>query len=451
MELPNDFIERMRDLLGEDYEDFKSALEGLPSVSVRLNKNKVNGVLHSESVPWCETGYYLDERIPFTFDPAFHAGAYYVQEASSMFLEQAIKNYVKKPVRCLDLCAAPGGKSTHLCDILPEDSLLVCNEVNPSRVGALYENIVKWGSPYTIVCSNEPKHIGKRLPHFFDVIVADLPCSGEGMFRKDRNSINEWSANNVNMCAGRQRHILKEVWDALRPGGLLIYSTCTYNIDENEQNLFTLYKEYGAKTLNIPIKTNWGIVGAQKHSQNVYRFFPHRTRGEGFFIAALLKPDDGSYRGFKNKDKELPHPYVGVDEWLIEPDRFHIELSNNIIKAYPWMHYYNYAYMRQNNMDMLYSGILVGTKKGSDLIPSHPLAMSNFINREYFPTRELNTDEAITYLQKGELSSGEEKGHVLLTYNGLTLGFIKQLTDRVNNLYPTDWRIKSQKKPEREE
>ena len=308
MALPIDFITRTRALLGNEFDSFEAALQADVPVSIRINEKKGTPAPSTagapcERVAWCETGYYLPERLSFTFDPLFHAGAYYVQEASSMFLEQAIRSHVKTPVRCLDLCAAPGGKSTHLAACLPEGSLLVSNEVIRSRSHILAENIAKWGNPNCIVTNNDPKEIG-CLTHFFDVIVADVPCSGEGMFRKDTDSTGEWSVANVELCAGRGRRIIHDVWNALKPGGLLIYSTCTYNMEEDEENIHYITEELGAEALSIPVKDEWQITGPLKYDHPVYRFFPHKTKGEGFFLAALRKADGETEEiRFKNRIK----------------------------------------------------------------------------------------------------------------------------------------------------
>ena len=299
--LPPDFAAATRSLLGDAYRLLEAALQAEPAVSVRMNRDKCGEEPSAERVPWCDTGYYLAERRLFTLDPLFHAGAYYVQEASSMFLEQAVKAYVKEPVRCLDLCAAPGGKSTHLCSILPEGSILVSNEVIPSRAAVLYENLAKWGNPNVFVARNAPADLG-RLAHFFDLVVVDAPCAGEGMFRKDPAAARQWSLSGVARCAARQRQILRDVWDALRPGGLLVYSTCTYNTEENEDNLSFLVEDLGAEALPVPLREAWQVTGALKYGYPACRFFPHKTRGEGFFLALVRKAARGEAGG------EMPEP-----------------------------------------------------------------------------------------------------------------------------------------------
>lgn len=446
MILPPDFITRTRDLLGEDkYRNLAEALEEAPPVSIRVNRARGTEPPGDERVAWCRDGYYLPTRPAFTFDPLFHAGAYYVQEASSMFLEQVIGQYVKEPVKCLDLCAAPGGKSTHLASLLPEGSLLVSNEVIRSRSHILSENLTKWGSPDTIVINNDPEEIG-RLTHLFDVIVTDVPCSGEGMFRKDPGSIGEWSVAGVSLCASRQRRILHDVWNALKPGGLLIYSTCTYNTEENEDNIIHIINELGAGTLPVAAREEWNIAGALKYDLPVYRFFPHRTKGEGFFLAAVQKHGDElrTVRHKSNpKGKGMPTLIKDPATFLKNPEKFFIETRGEFIRVFPLAHQETYMLL-QNHSRIVSAGIRIGEIKGKDLVPDHSLALSAALNRSAFPTVELSPEEAIRYLRKEALllPSATEKGYILLTHKGFPLGFAKNLGNRANNLYPQEWRIK---------
>lgn len=289
MALPIDFITRTRALLGDEYTELEKALMADVPVSIRMNPKKSDKHPEATPVPWSHWGYYLPERLSFTFDPLFQNGTYYVQEASSMFLEQAIKAYVKDPVVCLDLCAAPGGKSTHLLSLLPEGSVLVSNEVIRSRSYILAENIQKWGYPNHVVTNNDPAELGE-LTHLFDVIVTDVPCSGEGMFRKDTDSTGEWSVANVELCASRQRRILHDIWNALKPGGLLVYSTCTYNTEEDEENIQYIIDELGAEPLSIPIDHTWGVCGALKYANPVYRFFHTGHEAKAFSWQLCGKP-----------------------------------------------------------------------------------------------------------------------------------------------------------------
>lgn len=455
MTLPPDFILRTRDLLGEEaFRNLTGALEQAPPVSIRINQEKGTEPLKNEgAVGWSQTGYYLPERLSFTFDPLFHAGAYYAQEASSMFLEQVIKQYVEKPVKCLDLCAAPGGKSTHLASLLPEGSLFVGNEVIRSRSYVLSENLTKWGSPDTIVINNDPEEIG-RLTHLFDVIVTDVPCSGEGMFRKAPESIKEWSAAHVNLCASRQRRILHDVWNALKPGGLLIYSTCTYNTEENEENIRYIIEELGACPLPVVLKEEWNIAGPLKYHHPVYRFFPHRTKGEGFFLAALQKEESETpvirhkSKGKEKKTSGKPDKQTAFTKdpaaFLKNPERFSIHTCGEFIRAFPLAHLETYILL-QNHSRIVSAGIRIGEIKGKDFIPGQALALSAALNRSQFTELELSREEAIRYLKKEALllPCHTEKGYILLTYKGFPLGFVKNLGNRANNLYPQEWRIRS--------
>lgn len=454
MTLPTEFISRTKALLGSsEYDLLEAALQTEPPVSIRLNEQKLPSLSRdAEPVPWSRSGYYLPRRLPFTFDPLFHAGAYYVQEASSMFLEQAVRQYVDGPVRCLDLCAAPGGKSTHLLSVLPEGSLLVSNEVIRSRSNILAENLAKWGTPASVVTNNDPEEVG-RLRHFFDVIVADVPCSGEGMFRKDSDSTGEWSEANVRLCAARQRRILHDVWEALVPGGLLVYSTCTYNTEEDEDNVRYIATELGAEVLPLAAPTEWNITGALKHDLPVCRFFPHKTRGEGFFLAVLRKNEGGidvikpRKKGRKEKGKTAPVPAEAKNR-LLHAEEYEIEMRGDAIQAFPRRH--NEAYqLIVEHLRIVRAGIRLGEVKGKDILPAHTLAVSPALNPAAFPRTEVTWEEAIRYLRKEALTlpEGQPRGYVLLTFRGLSLGFVKNLGNRSNNLYPQEWRIRSSHLP----
>ena len=460
MALPIDFITRTRALLGDEFDKLEKALLADVPVSIRINRKKGTLPPTSDSgsaVVWSETGYYLPERLSFTFDPLFHAGAYYVQEASSMFLEQAIRNHVTTPVKCLDLCAAPGGKSTHLLSLLPEGSLLVSNEVIRNRSHILAENIAKWGNPNSIVLNNDPEEIG-QLTHLFDVIVTDVPCSGEGMFRKDTDSTGEWSIANVELCAARQRRIIHDIWNALKPGGLLIYSTCTYNTEENEENIHYIIEELGAEALPIPVQEEWQITGALKYAHPVYRFFPHKTKGEGFFLAVLRKAEGeieeirikSKNKNKKEKGKSAPTiPHIAKEfvreafvNGLYSDGNFVTMQPETVREVFPLL---------QERFHILSAGINVGEIKGKDLIPAQELALSTAFNPEAFPFVELTWEEAIKFLKKEVLllPEGTEKWYVVMRYNGFPLGFVKNLGNRANNLYPQEWRIRTSHIPDK--
>ena len=460
--LPPAFEERMKTILKEEAGAFFQALQTPPPVSIRLNPEKPmdfpseDTPLPADQVAWCEDGIYLNERPTFTLNPCFHGGAFYVQEASSMFLEQAIKAYVKEPVRCLDLCAAPGGKSTHLASLLPDGSLLVSNEVIRSRSYVLAENIAKWGHPDTIVINNDPEEIGEALPHLFDVIVTDVPCSGEGMFRKDTDSTGEWSVDNVRLCASRGRRIIHDIWNALKPGGILIYSTCTYNTEEDEENIHYIIEELGAEALPIPTQEEWQITGTLRFEHPVYRFFPHKTRGEGFFLAALRKAEGEieeirvKSKGKKERGKAAPSIPQEARQFLSDETSFSLEWNDSFLRAYPKAHSDLFSLINAKPLRVLSAGICLGEAKGKDFIPSQELALSAALTPNAFPSVELEWEDAIKFLKKEALvlPSGTDKGYVLVRYQGLPLGFVKNLGNRANNLYPQEWRIRTGYIPE---
>ena len=374
-----------------------------------------------------------------------------------MFLEQAIRTYVTTPVRCLDLCAAPGGKSTHLSSLLPDGSLLVSNEVIRNRSYILAENLAKWGNASTIVLNNDPAEIGEALPEQFDLIVTDVPCSGEGMFRKDEASVGEWSVENVQLCAARQRRILHDIWPALRPGGLLIYSTCTYNTEEDEENVRHIVEELGAEALPIATDEAWHVTGPLRYGNPVYRFFPHKTKGEGFFLAVLRKEGDEEYevenerptkssknKGKKDKKATLPIPLEAWD-YFREKKNITLEWDGPQLRMIPTAHKHFFDRIRDKRLRILSAGVVVGESKGKDLIPSQALALSLELNPSTFPDTELTWEEAIRYLRKEAITlpEGLPKGYLLMRYQGIPLGFVKHLGNRSNNLYPQEWRIRS--------
>jgi len=292
---PPNFLNSIAGSPGLDAENFSKAHQTAESpTSIRLNPFKPSTIKGHEKVAWCTEGYYLNSRPSFTFDPLFHAGCYYVQEASSMFISH-ILYYINKEddsIKVLDLCAAPGGKSTLISSALKENDLLVANEIIKTRVPVLTDNLTRWGTANTIVSNNDPKDFGK-VKGFFDIILVDAPCSGSGMFRKDPNAMNEWSEANVNLCHQRQERILADVYPALKEDGYLIYSTCSYSMEENEDILDWLCNEFDLESIRIPVKDDWGIVESQS-SQNKawgYRFYPDKVKGEGLFAACLKKKD----------------------------------------------------------------------------------------------------------------------------------------------------------------
>ena len=435
MKVPQDFECRARKWLGEErYGCLEAAFQEEPSVSVRLNPAKVKGLdlPAGGEVPWAAAeGRYLKDRPMFTADPWFHAGAYYVQEASSMSLGMAVRRYVDSPVVALDLCAAPGGKSTHLRALLPEGSLLVSNEPVRARAQVLAENMTKWGHPDVVVTQSYPADFS-RLTGFFDVVVADVPCSGEGMFRKEADAVAGWSMDCVAMCRDRQRDILRAVWPALRPGGLLMYSTCTFNPYENE----------GAGPL-LP----------------VCHFLPWVVRGEGFLLSVLSKTSSnagdcgaesavGMPARLRKREKGKSGEGGGADPafrtWLRHPLAFDFRDCGPRVVAF------RAAWSRRLDLlcraaKVIHAGIPLAERKGKDWMPLHALALSAEVAPSAFPVAEVDYDTAVAYLRKEALvlPPAVPKGYVLVAYGGLPLGFVKNVGGRANNLYPAEWKIRT--------
>ena len=422
--LPLAFTDYTRSLFGDDlYHTFLKGLGETAPVSIRLNPfkltettHKVNPELNPQPISWCKEGYWLDTRPNFTFDPLLHAGAYYVQEASSMFLSHVLQHLVKQPVMALDLCAAPGGKTTCARASLPIGSFLFSNEPIGKRAQILAENVQKFGHEGVAVTNNYPRDY-KKTKLGFDVIIADVPCSGEGMFRKDPQSIEEWSLQNVENCWQLQRSIIADIWDNLKPGGILIYSTCTFNAHEDEENIAWILNEYDAELLSVPTEEAWNITGSlidnplkDGREFPVYRFIPGKTRGEGIFMAIIRK--------------------CGENKTLI--NKTTIDVDKAITEA-------------RKRLRILSHGVKEGMQKGKNVIPDHTLALSFSTDKSAYPNVEVDYQTAIAYLRHEAivLSSDAPRGIVLLTYKGYPIGFAKNLGNRANNLYPQEWRIKS--------
>ena len=395
-QLPLAFTENTRRLMGDErFERYLKSFEEPAPVSIRLNPQKAADltVVNGEAVPWCRGGYYLPQRPNFTFDPLLHAGCYYVQEASSMFLDEVVRQLAdsQKPkaksqkLTALDLCAAPGGKSTLLRAALPEDCVLYSNEPIRKRADILAENVQKWGYKNHIVTNLYPRDY-RKSKMLFDLILCDVPCSGEGMFRKDPATIGEWSPQQVEKCAALQRDIVSDAWQCLADGGILIYSTCTFNIKENEENIRWILDNFDASVVRIDVKPEWNITGSllDGFHEPIYRFIPGITRGEGLSLCVLRK-------GMRNEK---------------------LEMRNDRTKS----------------------------------IPSFFHSHSSFlIPHSSFSTADLSYPQALAYL-RGEalqLPADTPRGVVDVTFMGKTLGQVKNIGTRANNLYPKPWRIKT--------
>jgi 16S rRNA C967 or C1407 C5-methylase (RsmB/RsmF family)/NOL1/NOP2/fmu family ribosome biogenesis protein len=448
MILPEKFRLSIEKNLGKESLSFFSSLETDIPVSIRLNLLKVNNHEGFESVAWCETGYYLPERPVFTLDPLLHSGAYYVQEASSMFLEQAFMQTIDltKPLKILDLCASPGGKSTHIISLVSDESLLVSNEVIRPRAKVLGENLTKWGKPNVVVTNNDPSDF-QRLPGFFDVLVVDAPCSGEGLFRKDPNAVNEWSEENVNLCAARQRRILADVWETLKPGGIIVYSTCTYNKLENEENIRWMINEMEAELISLNISSFPEITPSDDHTG--YHFYPHKTKGEGFYISVLRKKNGAEYRNGKLKKPPLSKISQTIQKelipWIKQPELFDFWSFQEKVLAFP-TRWSTELLTLIDKLSIVQAGTEVCEIKGKDLIPSHPLALSTILNKTFFNIEELDLDTALHYLKKEDIKPAGTTQYILASYLNTPLGWLKKAGNRYNNLFPKEWRIRMEVK-----
>ena len=441
MQLPSLLLNSIADAKGFTKEAFEQVhASGEQVTSIRVNPRKRAEIknLNSE-IPWTSDGYYLEQRPSFTFDPLFHAGCYYVQEASSMFVEQALRQTVdlSKPLKILDLCASPGGKSTHIQSLISSESLLVSNEVIRSRANVLKDNIIKWGCENVVVTNNDPKDF-TRLENYFDVIVVDAPCSGSGLFRRDADAIEEWSENNVQLCSQRQQRILADVWPALKRDGILIYSTCSYSKEEDEDIASWLVHEKSALQILLTFDSSWGII----ESGGGYRFWPDKVKGEGFFLACFKKADGEETASLKLKSKPEAATKNDIEmlaRWITMNG---LQFVKHLTTVYAWPQYLatDFSFLLEK-LRVIYSGVLVGELMRDKLVPDHSLAMSQLVLDEV-PRAVLNYEQAIQYLQRKDIQLQDAaKGWQLMTYNGHPLGWANVLPNRVNNYYPKELRI----------
>lgn len=448
--LPSAFIRSLIENYNIEGEEFIKAHEsGEVFTSIRLNNFKRSDIYtNSEKIPWCTEGRYLGERPSFTADPLFHAGCYYVQEASSMFLEQVLKHSadLNSANRVLDLCAAPGGKSTLISSLLTEDSLLLSNEIIKTRVPVLTDNLIKWGPSNTFVSNNDPRDF-KRLNAYFDIVVVDAPCSGSGMFRKDPAAINEWSESAVLLCSQRQQRILADIYPAIKDNGTLIYSTCSYSKQENEDICDWLCDTFKVTPIQIPIQAEWEIeeTRSDKHKCYGYRFYPHKVKGEGFFIAAFKKTEVSPEAQIKRaKETRInQNSEAIIRKWLLESDNLRILGFQDDFFAINKAHEADLQFL-QSNLYLKKSGVRIGKVMGKDLVPNHELALSLLLN-ETVQRMDVTREQAISYLKRDELKLETTiLGWALICYQGHALGWAKMLGNRMNNYFPKEMRIVNQ-------
>lgn len=443
--MPLAFLERIRNQFPGQFESFVQAIDQTPAVSLRTNPAKFKLPVDAEKIPWCQSGLFLNERPSFTLDPLFHSGAYYVQEASSMFVEQAFQQTERTGSRIvLDLCAAPGGKSTHLLSLMDSSDLLVANEVIRSRVSVLNENIQKWGHQNVVVCNNDPSDFS-HLEAIFDVILIDAPCSGEGLFRRDASAIEQWSVDNTNLCATRQRRIVTDIWPSLKAGGYLIYSTCTFNPAENEQNLQWLAENNEIESIRIPIQDHWGVEEIQHQNLFGYRFLPHKVKGEGFFLTLIKKKEGSEHFSIPRKNKsrleKMPRQFSEIRNWL-DTTTSEFFAKSDFIVAFP-EDKVQLLNVLTEQLRVISYGLTVAQFKKNDLLPEHTYSLSIDRNPFQFPTTELDLRDALLFQKKEEIRiTSSEKGWLLVQYQGVSLGFVKNLGNRANNYFPKEWRIR---------
>jgi 16S rRNA C967 or C1407 C5-methylase (RsmB/RsmF family)/NOL1/NOP2/fmu family ribosome biogenesis protein len=451
--IPETLLGSLEGVQGFNRETFERVhLQGEQITSIRINPlKKLFGEgplqLAGEAVPWSRYGCYLSKRPSFTFDPFFHAGCYYVQEASSMFLEQALMQLadLSKSLKVLDLCGAPGGKSTHIQSLISPESLLVANEVIRSRSHVLSDNIIKWGTSNVMVTNNDPK-VFENLEEYFDIMVVDAPCSGSGLFRRDEDAIDEWSLNNVQLCSRRQQRILADVLPCLKSGGLLIYSTCSYSAEEDEAIADWLLDNFEMKNLPLKIDSDWNIVESVSplHAARSYRFYPDKLKGEGFFLSCFrklgetkeLKRKVGKPETASSKEKMIIAPWLQEKRGeVLKDEHGFLVLPQEMVTQYSILH---------SVLDVRYAGTRIGAIMKERLVPEHALALGNILSPE-IAANELNFDEAIRYLQRQEINfNSSGKGWQLVRYEGRNLGWINVLPNRVNNYYPKELRILKQ-------
>ena len=461
--LPQEFVEYTSSLFGEErWKNYLASFDGSVPVSVRLNpfkmpKEELFPETEKTPVPWCHNAFYLAERPNFTLDPLLHAGVYYVQEAGSMFLDEVLKTLSSSPLKgescgganianvlsptgslptgegggrgrscVLDLCAAPGGKSTLLRAALPDDCVLYSNEPDRRRANILMENIQKQGHPNVIVTNNYAIDY-QETGMSFDLIVCDVPCSGEGMFRKDYGAIDEWSLQNVMKCAALQRSIIEDIWPCLNEGGVMVYSTCTFNLHEDEENVKWICETLGAEIIPIEIKEEWNITGSllKGWDKPVYRFIPGTTKGEGLFMAVLrkLKIDNGKLKIESPQSESKSKKGKGKN----------MRGGNSQFSIF------------NSQLRVLSDGHPVGTQKGKNIIPAHAEALLINLPKDKYPFAELSKEDALKYLHHEAivLDADVPKGFVIVTYQGHPLGFVKNIGNRANNLYPQEWKIRN--------
>lgn len=449
LDLPASFLNSISNCCGFEKESFIESHQLDAPTSIRTNPLKPVELNLSieKNVLWNANGFYLKERPNFTHDALFQAGCYYVQEAGSMFIQHALLQNVdfNNQILAFDVCAAPGGKSTLVNSLLNNNSVLVSNEVSKPRADVLCQNLTKWGTSNVIVTNNDPSAFSE-MENVFDIIIVDAPCSGSGLFRKQHDAIDEWSEDNVNLCAQRQKRILADVVNSLTHNGILVYSTCSYSEKENEEIADWLINEFGLESIKLKLNPQWGIVESIGKSNNSYgyRFYPNKTTSEGFFCTVLKKNTHGEEKRLFKKNKHELFTELKAKEkevfskWLSDLESSAIIkfkddylLTNTL--AIDFINKYSNLYFKK-------VGTTIGTVIKNDVIPNHDLAMSIHKSND-IAIYECTLEEAILFLKKVNVKIESENGWILISYKGFGLGWIKQLGNRFNNYLPNEFRI----------
>ncbi len=452
--LPQRFVDRVTHDLGEsEASRLLAALESDPPTSIRFNPYKLaerpEGL---EPIAWSRYGFYLEERPSFTYDTAFHAGTYYVQEASSQFVGHILSSASEglEGLRILDTCAAPGGKTTLYSTLVGLEGLVVAGEINRQRATVLADNVRKWGLANVVVVNGDATQLS-QFEAFYDVVAVDAPCSGEGMFRKAEVAREEWSEGSVAVCAERQSEILRAAWRALKPGGILLYSTCTFNSVENEQSIAQFEEEREGEVVGferVEIDEEWGIERGEVGAFQTFRFMPHRTKGEGFFAAVARKSYDTAGRMWQPKSrKNIFTPLARIDlaecaRWVEQPERMSFYSVGDTIYGY-FNAQLDVVKRLAESLTVIYSGVAMGQIFKGKLSPDGALALFVGYSRDAVNVAELEYDEAIEYLRRCEVkaSNFEEGINLVCDDAGNALGFVKRIGQRVNNRYISSLRI----------
>lgn len=440
-----DKFRSLNESLVDDWSGFEAAHADPSPASIRINPKKINKKPQLTQIPWCQNGYYLPERPNYTLDPLFHAGAYYVQEPGSMLLSSVLQRLEidKTEAKVLDLCAAPGGKSTLLLDWLDGNGLLVSNEVIGKRARVLEENLAKWGHANRIVSNSDPKQFA-RCGEIFDVVVVDAPCSGEGMFRKEQDAREMWNPELVEHCHLRQCRILAEAWDCLKPGGYLVYSTCTYNTRENESSILELINGKGGESVPMNFEKDWSITESQNLGVHGYRCFPHKLKSEGFFISVLQKNGSTVEPAHKRKNKfSLANKEAvnAIKPWLLNPEQFTATVHRDNVHFFP-KEIESTIDELTRQIHVLSVGQQAGKIIRGELIPDTNLALSVSLNTNHIPTLELTVDDSLNYLRKMTIRiEDQEDGLYCITHRQVPFDISKIVSGALKSKWPKGWRI----------